>query len=129
MNPDILALIKKAEESLGVARELHKGRHYDFAASRSYYAMFYISEAALLDKGKTFSSHRSVHNGFYHEFVETGIVDKNHHQSFVRGFQLRQAGDYGGFASVSENQSEDILKRASSFIHAVLDICNLDHEN
>lgn len=53
MNPDILALIKKSEESLTVAEELHNGGHYDFAVGRAYYAMFYIAEAALLEKGES----------------------------------------------------------------------------
>ena len=81
MNQDALTLIKKAEESLKVAHDLHNGCHYDFAVGRAYYAMFYMAESALLIKGKAFSSHRAVHNGFYHEFIESGILDKIQHQS------------------------------------------------
>lgn len=119
MNPDSLALIKKSEESLDVALELHRGGHYDFAVGRAYYAMFYLAEAALLEKGQAFSSHRAIHSGFYHQFIETEILDKNIHQSFVRGFELRQAGDYGGLASVTREQSEDLNNRASDFVQMV----------
>ena len=41
---DIGALIEKAKESLVVARDLLRGSHDDFAASRAYYAMFYVAE-------------------------------------------------------------------------------------
>ena len=44
MNPDILALIDKAKNSLGAARILIRDGYFDFAASRAYYAMFYIAE-------------------------------------------------------------------------------------
>ena len=125
MNPDTLALSEKAEESLVVARELHNGRHFDFAVGLAYYAMFYMAEAALLEKGKSFSSHRAIHNGFFHEFIESGILDKTQHQSFVRGFELRQAGDYGGFATVTKEQSEDLLQRARNFIESVRTILSI----
>ena len=124
MNPDVLTLIKKAEESLIVAEELHQGGHYDFAVGRSYYAMFYMAEAALLEKGKAYSSHRAIHNGFFNEFIETSLLDKNQHQSFVRGFELRQAGDYGGFAAVTKEQSKDILQRARNFIKSIKNACS-----
>jgi len=47
---DISELLKKAKESLEAAKSLFKSRFYDFSASRSYYAMFYITEAILLTK-------------------------------------------------------------------------------
>jgi uncharacterized protein (UPF0332 family) len=51
---DILALIKKAEESLEAAESLFKMGFYDFSASRTYYAMFYMTEAVLLTKNLSF---------------------------------------------------------------------------
>lgn len=119
MKPDSEGLVRKAQESLEVARLLHDQGHYDFAASRAYYSMYYLAEAALLEKDSSFSSHRAIHSAFFHGFVETGIVDKKHHQSLVRGFQLRQAGDYAGFASVSEDQSEKLLASADEFLSAI----------
>jgi len=119
MKPDSTSLALKADECLQVARELFAGGHYDFSAGRAYYAMFYLSEATLLERGKTFSSHHGVLAGFFHEFVEPELIDRSHHQSLVRGFELRQAGDYGGFASVSKEQCEDLLERAARFFGAV----------
>jgi uncharacterized protein (UPF0332 family) len=119
MKDESKLLAAKAKESLDVARELAEGKHYDFAASRAYYGMFYMAEAALFERGQAFSSHRAFLAGFYREFVDTGALDRGHHQSLVRGFELRQAGDYGTFASVSEGQCADLLERAKRFVDAV----------
>ncbi len=43
------ALLEKAEESLKGARLLLDGNLYDFAISRAYYAMFYLSFQNLRD--------------------------------------------------------------------------------
>jgi len=51
------ALIKKAKESLRAARLLAKNDLYNFAASRAYYAMFYIAEAFLLEEKIAYSKH------------------------------------------------------------------------
>ena len=126
MNQDVLNLIQKSKESIDVAEKLHKDGHFDFAVSRAYYGMFYIVQAVLLLKGKTFSSHRSIHNAFFHEFIKSGILNKSLHKTLVRGFELRQAGDYGGFASITKKQSEDIMEKSRQFIESVSDICNLN---
>lgn len=49
---DVNALLAKARESITAANELLRNNHQDFAASRAYYAMFYVAEALLLDKGQ-----------------------------------------------------------------------------
>jgi uncharacterized protein (UPF0332 family) len=119
MREDSQGLAQKAQEGLQVARDLFAGGHNDFAAGRAYYAMYNMAQAVLLEKGQSFSSHRARHNGFFHEFIRTELLDRSYHQSLVRGFELRQAGDYSGYASVTKQQCEDLLERATRFIEAV----------
>ena len=60
MNADFTAQIDKAKESLAAA-ELLLGQGYaEFAASRAYYAMFYVAEALLASRGQSYSSHAAV---------------------------------------------------------------------
>ena len=66
-----------------------------------------------------FPSHRALHAGFFRQLIEPGEIDRVHHQSLVRGFELRQAGDYGGLASVSPDQCADLLRRTQAFVDAV----------
>jgi len=119
VNPDTSALMAKARRSFDVARQLHADGHHDFAAGRAYYAMFYMAEAALLERQIVFASHRALHAGFFRQLIDTGEIDRVHHQSLVRGFELRQAGDYGGLASVSPDQCADLLRRTQAFIDPV----------
>jgi len=69
---DVGQLLPKADESLSGARVLLDKGFRDFSASRSYYAMFYAAEAALLAHGLTFSSHKAVIAAFGKEFVKSG---------------------------------------------------------
>lgn len=55
MTSEQTAIIRKAQESLEAARLLAGKGFFSFAASRSYYDMFYIAEALLLGEGLTFS--------------------------------------------------------------------------
>lgn len=65
MTPEQAALLHKADESLQAAQLLAGQNFHGFAVSRAYYAMYYIAEAFLLEKGLSFSflqtrrSHRS----------------------------------------------------------------------
>ncbi len=60
MNEQIQAIIHKAQSSLEAAQMLADQGYFDFAASRIYYAMFYTTEALLLHRGLSFSSHSAV---------------------------------------------------------------------
>ena len=60
MTAELEALIEKGRRSLGAARRLFGEGDYDFAASRAYYAMFYLAEALLLARHLTFSKHSAV---------------------------------------------------------------------
>jgi len=48
-------LLAKAKESLKAAELLFDNGYYDFSASRSYYSMFYATQAVLLSKNLSFS--------------------------------------------------------------------------
>ena len=51
---------------------------YDSCASRCYYAMFSIAQAALLTKGLRASSHKGVISLFGEHFVKTGVFERPH---------------------------------------------------
>ena len=57
MNAEVARLLAKAASSRRAAALLASQDYLDFAASRAYYALFYVAEALLLAEGHTFSSH------------------------------------------------------------------------
>jgi len=70
---EIKSLMERAKISINSANLLLKEGDSDSSVSRSYYAMFYATEAVLLTKGLKFTSHRSVISLFGQHFVKTGI--------------------------------------------------------
>jgi uncharacterized protein (UPF0332 family) len=53
-------LLSKAKRYLRSAEVLAEDGDFDSAASRLYFAMFYIAEALLQARGLSFSSHHAV---------------------------------------------------------------------
>jgi len=50
-------LLHKAQGAIEAATLLLQGGKNDFAAGRAYYAMFYVAEALLFEKGLEFRKH------------------------------------------------------------------------
>ncbi|MBF0291553.1 MAG: HEPN domain-containing protein [Nitrospinae bacterium] len=116
MTKDQSDLLEKAKESLKAAKMLANDGFYDFAASRAYYAMFYVAEAFLLGKGMAFSKHAGVHSAFGKHFIKTGLVPQEFHTYLIHGMEIRHAGDYGTVASVPCEESESQISHAEKFI-------------
>jgi uncharacterized protein (UPF0332 family) len=116
MKPDIQALVNKARNSLGAARTLVRGGYYDFAASRAYYAMFYIAEAMLMKLGQSYNKHSAVISAFGREYTKTGIMDSKFHRRLIDAQDFRNIGDYGVEAHVLEDDANSVCQWASEFI-------------
>jgi len=80
MNQEQQDLLSQAQNSLEAAKLLHANGYFGFAASRSYYAMFYVAQAFLIGKGLAFSRHSAVCSAFGKHFVKTGIISSKFHQ-------------------------------------------------
>jgi uncharacterized protein (UPF0332 family) len=110
------ALIKKAEESLRAARLLAKGTLYNFAASRAYYAMFYVAQAFLLDEKLAYSKHSAVISAFGQRFAKTGRVPEAFHRYLIEAQESRNIGDYDTGPGLSRDQAAEQIVRAKEFI-------------
>jgi len=115
---EVQALIEKAKESAEVARNLAKEKHYDFAASRGYYAMFYVAEALLAHLGQSYSKHSAVISAFGREYAKAGKFDAKFHQRLIDAQDLRQTGDYAIEEHVSKKQAQAVCEWADEFIAA-----------
>ncbi len=63
---------EKAQRFLRTAETALELGDHDTRASRCYYAMFYMGEAALIEQGITASSHKGVIMLFGQELMKTG---------------------------------------------------------
>ncbi len=97
--------------------------HADFAASRAYYAIFYVAEALLLERGLSFSSHTAVIGAFGREFAKESVLDQKYHRYLIDAQDLRNIGDYAIGQEIAEDQvnlmcgwAEDFLRAARQFL-------------
>lgn len=109
---EIQANLVRAEESLVAAKELFDKKHYDFCASRAYYAVFYVATALLLNNGYKFRKHSGVIASVHEKFVKTGELDKSFGKDLNWLFELRSTADYGEIYHVGKDESKEAIKTA-----------------
>lgn len=113
------SLIERANKYLKSSKMLLEGEDYESSVSRSYYAMFYSAEAALLTKNMSFSSHRAVISAFGEHFVKTDIFSREMGKELNRAFEKRQLGDYEYTFVISKEEAEEILVSSKEFVEKV----------
>jgi uncharacterized protein (UPF0332 family) len=116
---EIAANLERAEKSIQAAKELATSGFYDFAASRSYYAVFYAATAVLLDEGLEFSKHSGVIASIHQRLVKTGKLDKELGKELNWLFELRNVGDYGVTIHVSQQDAERAIQVAEIFLSVI----------
>ena len=116
MTEDQQELLEKARSSLAAAKWLLEGTYPDFAASRVYYAMFYIAQAFLEGEGLAFSKHSAVIAAFGQHFARTGKVPIEFHRYLLAAQDLRHSGDYGPLHAVTLDQAREQIAHAEAFL-------------
>jgi uncharacterized protein (UPF0332 family) len=118
MRPEVAGLLAKAASSRRAAALLADQDYLDFAASRAYYALFYVAEALLLAEGHSFSSHAAVIAGFGKTFAKPQRLDQRFHRYLIDAQDIRNLGDYGVGSGVSRAQLADLLAWSDEFLAA-----------
>ncbi len=116
-------LLDKAARAIKAAETLLKAGSVDFAAGRAYYAMFFIAEALLLEKGLSYSKHSAVHASFGKVFAKEGIIDKKFHRWLLDAFDQRIIGDYGVEAVITQMDVEQMIDHAKEFLTTASVFC------
>ena len=109
--------VTKARRCLQAARALAALGMPDFAASRAYYAMFYVAQAMLLSKDIRLSRHSAVVAAFGQHFAKTGATHAHLHRTLIAAFALRQSGDYD-YQQIDDESAERVMRDAAEFIKA-----------
>lgn len=112
------ALLAKAERYLRSAELLAQDGDYDSAASRIYYAMFYVAEALLAARNLSFSSHQGVISAFGQHFAKPGLLDARYHRALITAYSRRQLGDYATASGLTVGVINDMLREAREFAQA-----------
>ena len=113
------SMLSKSMRSLKAARRHQAEGDFDFAASRAYYATFYVMEAALLTQGVTCSTHSGVLATFSERFIKTGMLPAEFGAKAARLFRERQVGDYEFDISVTGFDAEQDVATAVDMVTAI----------
>ena len=113
---EIKDFVEKAEKFLITARHSLDIGDYDSCVSRCYYAMFFMTEAILLTKNLTASSHKGVITLFGEHFVKTGIFNREAGKVLNEAYDKRLIGDYGIGFTITEKEARETLKAAENFV-------------
>ena len=123
MKKETLLLLEKAKRSIHSAEKLIDIGDSEFAASRAYYAMFYIAEAMLNELNLRFRKHGGVHAAFGENFIKTGKFDQKYHRWLLDAFDKRITSDYGveleiigSDAKLMVDQAREFLNQAEHFL-------------
>jgi uncharacterized protein (UPF0332 family) len=116
LNIDTLNLLEKARRAIHAAETLLQHGDVDFAAGRAYYAMFYIAEAVLSEKGFRSRKHGGVHAQFGEQFIKTGLMDAKFHRFLLDAFDRRLQGDYGFDAVLGAKEVTEMIEQAGEFL-------------
>ena len=111
-------LLDKAFDSIEVAEGILDMNKPEMAAGRAYYAMFYIAEALLYEKGLEFNTHGQVIGAYGKEFAKTKELDSKFHKSLRAGFDTRISGDYDVDTNITNQLVADMINQAREFLEA-----------
>ncbi len=118
MKEETQKLLQKASRAIHAAETLLREGEADFAVGRAYYAMFYIAEALLGERGLRFRKHSSVHSAFGERFIKTSLLDSKYHRWLIDAFDMRIKGDYGVEAVITDAEATRMIKQAHEFLQA-----------
>ncbi len=123
MNDYTRKLLNKALDTIESAELLLANGKTDVAAGRAYYALFYVAEALLNEKGLQFGRHGDVIGAYGKQFSKTKLLDQKFHRWLIEGFDTRLIGDYHvdteidrGFVANMNNQAREFYQAALKFL-------------
>jgi len=111
-------LFVRAVDAIEAADILLTNGKTDFAAGRAYYAMFYVAEALLNEKGFQFGKHGNVIAAYGQHFAKTKELDPKFHRWLLTSFDQRQIGDYAFDPNVEIKVVVEMIHQAQEFLEA-----------
>lgn len=117
--------IRKAWGSIQEAEDNAKLAHWTLAASRLYYAAYYMASALLVDKSITARSHSGVIHIIGSEFVKKDLLTKEEGRLISRLFGMRQSGDYDDLFDWTEEEVQPYFDKTKAFLKRMEDLITL----
>ena len=111
--------LQRAQETLSEIPYLAEKGYYNTAVNRLYYACYYAAVALLLKHGMNPGTHAGVKQMLGIHFVVPGILPRETGRAYSLLFERRHSSDYDDFAYSTEEEVNELLPKAKTFIEAV----------
>ena len=119
LDAQIKAMIQKARRALESAQTLLDDEDNEGASSKAYYAAFHMAQAALLNKGFTYSKHSGVLAGFSQHLVRSGLFPEKIAADIRHLRRDREVGDYSYTQVVSREEALKDIALASEIVSVI----------
>jgi uncharacterized protein (UPF0332 family) len=116
MKETTVKLLEKAERAIETTRQMLRIGDMEAAMARAYYALFYVAEALLYERGLSFRKHSGVHGAFGRHFAKSGEMDARYHKWLLTAFDKRIIADYGVEATLTEEEVREAIEHAEEFL-------------
>jgi uncharacterized protein (UPF0332 family) len=111
-------LLAKARRNVRAAERLLSEGDLDIAASRTYYAMYYVAIALLAAEGEAYSKHSAVIGAYGKTFARSGKLDAGFHRALIDAFEVRSDADYAIDPEFALEKLRAAIETAREFIDA-----------
>jgi uncharacterized protein len=108
-----------SREELETARQNIANGHHRAAASRAYYAVFYMASAALFAKSITRSKHSAVEAAFSQFLVKPGEIEPEFSRIYQMTRRQREDADYAEEPVLDKESAQQTLENAESFVDRI----------
>ncbi len=112
-------LMMKAQQFLRSAAILFEMEDYDGAVSRSYFAMLFAVQAALIVESGSLPSRLSIRAAFTQRYIDTGRLPERAAEALQRAADLQEVADYAREFAVRDDVAERILQEAEAFVNSL----------
>lgn len=113
------AELARARQLVDAGWYLYRGKFYEDAVSRAYYAVFHGACALLASIGRTVRTHDGLRAAIAQHFVKPGQLDAKYSRLLARIAADRNDADYGAVATFRPEDAEQCLRQAEEFLEAV----------
>ncbi|MCE2886300.1 MAG: HEPN domain-containing protein [Pseudanabaena sp.] len=117
-------LLSLSLEELEIAALLLDREHYRTCLSRSYYSIYYATQALLLSQNLDASTHKGTIRLFGQHFVKTGQFSSEFAKILSDAYELRQLSDYDADFTGTLAEAARILEQAKAFVAEVEQLLN-----
>ena len=94
------------------------GSDPDSAVSRAYYAVFHAVTALFAWRGQGFTKHSALRAVLHKDLINTGQWPAELGKDYDFLMDLRETGDYGGLARVTEQDAHKAVEAAQRILAA-----------